>query len=175
MSSYQHAKSIAAAAALLVLSGCASGPSPTTDEPRTYCMQPSQRKTICTAQPVPSAAVEADAKRFSPHTGALTLYVVRANWADSIRLLSFRVDRQEPIATLPRSFARLRLEPGAHTLAFEWDGRTHRQTIFGRSGDVLFIKLAASSLPWDGSIHWSLADPVGSRERAAKSRLVADR
>jgi hypothetical protein len=132
------------------------------------------RRTVCTPEPVPSAAVEADAKRFEPTAGLLTVYVVRSAWADAVRPLAITVDGEAQIGTLPRSLIRLRLAPGAHQLAFEWDERVHGFAVTGEAGELRIVELAGSSAPLDRPYHWSDADPAGAKLRARTTRLVAD-
>ena len=78
------------------------------------------------------------------------------------------------IGTLPRSLIRMRLVPGDHTVAFEWDGKTQRHVIRGSAGEVRFVELTGSSFPTEPGYEWSDIDPAGARVRARKSRLVAD-
>lgn len=166
---------LATAASSGVLAGCASAPEQRTTDSRTYCMStPRTRRTVCTPEPVPSAAVEADAKRFEAAPGVLTVYVVRSAWTDAVRPLTVTVDGDAQIGTLPRSLIRLRLAPGVHQLAFEWDGRTHSFVAEGGAGDVRIVELAGSSVPLDRDYHWSDADPAGAKLRARSTRLIAD-
>ncbi|MCW5663724.1 MAG: hypothetical protein KIT35_07810 [Piscinibacter sp.] len=158
-----------------VLTGCASAPEPRTTDSRTYCMStPRTRRTICTPEPVPSAAVEADAKRFEATPGALTVYVVRSAWVDAVRPLTVSVDGDSQIGTLPRSLIRLRLAPGTHQLAFEWNERVHGFAVYGEAGELRIVELAGSSVPLDRPYHWSDADPAGAKLRARTTRLIAD-
>ncbi len=78
------------------------------------------------------------------------------------------------IGTLPRSLIRLRLAPGAHQLAFEWNERVHGFAVDGAAGDLRIVELAGSSVPLDRPYHWSDADPAGAKLRARTTRLVAD-
>lgn len=166
---------IATAASSGVLAGCASAPEQRTTDSRTYCIStPRTRRTVCTPDPVPSAAAEADAKRFEAAPGVLTVYVVRSAWADGVRPLTVTVDSDSQIGTLPRSLIRLRLAPGAHQLAFKWDGRTHTFIAVGRAGELRIVELAGSSVPLDRPYHWSDTDPAGAKLRARGTRLIAD-
>ncbi len=166
---------IGAAVAPVVLTGCASTSEPRVAGSRTFCMtKPLTKRTVCTPEPVPSAATEADAKRFEATPGALTVYVVRSAWVDAVRPLAVIVDGQTPIGTLPRSLIRLRLLPGTHRFAFEWNGRMETADISGNAGDLRFLELAGSSIPLDRPYHWSDADPAGAKLRARSTRLVAD-
>ncbi|MEW6707305.1 MAG: hypothetical protein AB1430_20850 [Pseudomonadota bacterium] len=164
-----------AAAAPALLVGCASAPEPRSVDGRTYCMSTVRtRRTVCTPEPVPSAASEADAKRFGAAPGLLTVYVVRSAWTDAVRPLTVMVDGAAQVGTLPRSLIRLRLPPGEHQLAFEWNGRVHGLTVAGEAGELRVVELAGSSVPLDREYHWSDADPAGAKLRARSTRLVAD-
>ncbi|HRH85772.1 MAG TPA: hypothetical protein PLO41_02895 [Rubrivivax sp.] len=163
------------AATSAVLAGCASAPQPRTTDSRTYCMSTLRtRRTVCTPEPVPSAAAEADAMRFEAAPGVLTVYVVRSAWADAVQPLTVTVDGDARIGTLPRSLIRLRLAPGAHRLVFEWDGRSHTVVAKGDAGELRIVELAGSSVPLDRAYHWSDADPAGAKLRARDTRLIAD-
>ncbi len=166
---------VLAGIAAAVLAGCASGPPPAATDTRTYCMETVlKRVTVCTPERVPSAAVEAHAKRFAPSADALTVYVVRGRWADAARLVEFGLDDGVRVGTLPRSLVRMRLRPGEHELSLSWNGSTRRHQFAGDAGEVLFIELAGSAWPWERPYHWSAADPMGSQDRAKQSRLIAD-
>lgn len=157
------------------LAGCASAPDQSTGDSRTYCMSTLRTKrTVCTPEPIPSAAAEADAKRFEAAPGVLTVYVVRSAWADAVRPLAVTVDGGSQIGTLPRSLIRLRLAPGTHRFAFEWNGRVQAVDVSGVAGDLRFLELAGSSVPLDRDYHWSDADPAGAKLRARSTRLIAD-
>lgn len=165
----------AAAASSSALVGCAGAPEQRVVDSRTYCMSTLRtRRTVCTPEPVPSAAVEVDAKRFEPTAGLLTVYVVRSAWADAVRPLVVTIDGEAQIGTLPRSLIRLRLAPGAHQLAFEWNGRAHTFIAKGQAGELSIVELAGSSVPLDRDYHWSDADPAGAKLRARNTRLIAD-
>ncbi len=85
---------LGAAASSGALAGCASAPEPRPADSRTYCMSTLRtRRTVCTPEPVPSAAVEAEAKRFEATPGVLTVYVVRSSWVDAVRPLGPRLRR----------------------------------------------------------------------------------
>lgn len=166
---------LAAAGSSGILAGCASAPEARPADSRTYCMSTLlTKRTVCTPEPVPSAAAEADAKRFEATPGLLTVYVVRSAWVDAVRPLTVTIDGDSRIGTLPRSLIRLRLAPGAHQLAFEWDERVHGFAVSGAAGDLRIVELAGSSVPLDRPYHWSDADPAGAKLRARSTRLIAD-
>ena len=130
-----------------VLTGCASAPEPRPADGRTYCMSTLRTKrTVCTPEPVPLAAAEADAKRFEATPGVLTVYVVRSAWVDAVRPLTVSVDGNSQFGTLPRSLIRLRLAPGTHQLAFEWNERVHGFAVTGEAGELRIVELAGSSV-----------------------------
>lgn len=157
------------------LTGCAGGPQRSSDQTRTYCLKNIRSmRTICTPERIPSADVEAEAKRFEADPDLLTVFVVRWNWTDSVRPLLLTLDGFTQVGTLPKSLVRLRLTPGDHVVAFEWDGKTRRHAIRGAAGEVRFVELTGSSFPTDPSYEWSDIDPAGAQMRARKSRLIAD-
>lgn len=166
---------LGAAASPVVLAGCASAPEPRPADSRSYCLSTLRTKrTVCTPEPVPSAAAEADAMRFEATPGVLTVYVVRSAWVDAVRPLTVSVDGGSQIGTLPRSLIRLRLAPGAHQLAFEWNERVHGFAVNGEAGELRIVELAGSSMPLDRPYHWSDSDPGGAKLRARTTRLIAD-
>ena len=170
----RHALTGAMGAAGL-LGGCGSTPQVPLGDHRTYCLTEGRlRRTVCTPEPIPSEMVEAEAKRFEPAAGWLTVFIVRAAWIDSARVLTVTIDEATNIGTLPHSLIRVRLKPGEHMLGFEWNNRPHRIPVRGMAGEVRFVELAGSSWPFERSYHWSDADPTGARLRAAGTRLVAD-
>jgi hypothetical protein len=158
-----------------LLGGCASSPPGPMAERRTYCLETGRlRRTVCTPEPIPSAAAEAQAKRFEAAPGLLTVFVVRSAAVDAARVLTVTVDSTTRIGTLPRSLIRLRITPGEHQLEFEWNDRMYRQQVKGSAGDVRFVELAGSSWPLERSYYWSDADPAGAKLRARDTRLIAD-
>jgi len=161
---------------LAILSACASAPlSPELADTRAYCTErPHKRVRVCTPERIPSQAVEDLVKRFEASPDAFTVFVVRGTWADSVQPLDFEVDGKRSVGTLPRMFARVQLAPGTHTLSMTWNGKRSEVELKGQRGEVVFVDIAGSALPWDPPYYWSLADPLGSRERARRSRLVAD-
>jgi hypothetical protein len=83
-------------------------------------------------------------------------------------------DMGAAIVTVPESLVRLRLKPGSHTLAADWDeGRTSID-IGGAAGEVVFVELVGSVWSWGSSYRLERGDPTESRARAAPLRLVAD-
>lgn len=159
----------------VALLGCANAPARSATAKRTYCIRrPRGRGPLCAADAIPSAASEAEAKRFESSADWLTLYVVRGRYADAIKPVTVTLDETVKLVTLPRSMARLRVAPGHHLLDLEWDGRVSRHEVTGEAGEVRFVELAGSAWPWERNYHWSESDPAGTKERALTSRLITD-
>lgn len=164
-----------AALALLSMIGCANRWERPLEPDGKYCfMLSKKRNSLCTAQPAPAAATDADAKRFAPDPNAVTVYVVRHRWQDKRNEVTITVDQSSSVATIPESFVRLRLQPGSHVLALTWEGKTATQAIAGKAGDVLFVKITGSDWSWGGSYVWDTADAEDAKQRVLKSRLIAD-
>lgn len=154
---------------------CAVNPTQVADDSRTYCLKKNRpKKTICTPERIPSAAIEAQSKLFTPTPGVLTLYIVRWEWVDAVKPLTVSIGDDIEVVTLPKSFIRVRLSPGPHALRFEWDGKTRTHPIEALAGATRFVELTGSSLPWAPSYEWSDVDPAGAQQRARDSRLIAD-
>lgn len=128
----------------------------------------------CTQAPAPSLNADADAKRFLPDPGALTVYVVRRNGSDGGRLVNVQVDDGPAMGTLPDTMIRARLKPGAHTIAFEFEGRRKTTTVEGRAGEVRFVRIDGVVWAWKSSFEWATDPEPAIRERAHGARLVAD-
>lgn len=82
--------------------------------------------------------------RFETTPVVLTVYVVRSAWADAVRPLTVTVYGDSQIGTLSRSMIRLRLAPGAHQLAFDWNGRVHGFAVQGEPEELRIVELAGS-------------------------------
>lgn len=169
--------SVVALAALL-LSGCMMKPVRPVNADGTYCYEfgkPTWHRLTCTPGPIPPAAVEAQAMRFQADAAALTVYVVRRRWADTKQVVPVKVDgRPEALPTIPRSLLRLRLSPGAHRLAFDWQGRSFEMCVEGAAGDVRFVELVGASWFWGTTFEWEAGDPEAARRRAVATKLVGD-
>lgn len=175
MTSRRQLIQVLISASVILLTGCATQDAPRADDTRTYCVKTGLKKRkICTPERIPPASVEAEAKRFEPTAGAFTLYVVRSTWIDRAVPLTFMLDDTAPVGTLPRTLVRMRLSPGRHKLSFKWDGKIRSVEFDARAGDVKLNEIAGASTLWAESYYWSDADPAGARERARKSRLIAD-
>lgn len=159
----------------LLLGGCGSKPLRPPEADGTYCFKYHRRPGgVCTAVPVPAESVEAEAKQFQPTPGAATVYIVRNRWADAENRVPVSIDGQAPVLTIPYSMLRVRLLPGEHRVAFEWDGKHIVRTFSARAGEILFMELAGALWSWNPEYRWAETDAEGARKRAAASKLIAD-
>lgn len=162
-------------AALLTLAGCATPPPPNPTAEVPYCHKTNKGRIIaCTKAAVPSLDADAAAKRFTPDPDALTVYVVRRNWADGGNFLTVQGGGAAGVETLPNTMVRFRFKPGRHTIAFEFDGQRQTTTVEGRTGEVRFVRIEGVVWSWKSSYSWVTEPESATRERALKSRLVAD-
>jgi hypothetical protein len=166
-----------AAVGLVPLAGCMTKPVRPANADGTYCFAfgkyPS-RKLTCTTAAIPSEQVEAAAKRFEAVPDMLTVYVVRKRWGDRRNTVRLTPDSGSAIVTVPESLVRLRLKPGPHTLAADWDEGRASMDIAGAAGEIVFVELVGSVWSWGSSYRLERGDPTASRARAVPLRLVAD-
>ncbi|WP_428420465.1 hypothetical protein [Methylibium sp.] len=158
-------------------SGCATSPARPVEADGTYCHRVGKtyRQTLtCTALPVPSAAVEADAKRFEATPEAGMLYIVRRRWGDMANRVPVFVDDQPAVLTIPYSVVRVRLRPGNHQVVIEWEAKRHVTYVNARAGEVLFVEVEGSVWAWGSTYSWAEPDAEGARRRALRSKLIAD-
>jgi hypothetical protein len=168
-----HLFALVAAAA--VLAGCATPPPPNPAAEVPHCYKTSRGRIIaCTSTPAPSLNADADAKRFLPDPSALTVFVVRRNWADGRNFVKVYSGDGPGVETLPNTMVRLKLKPGAHAIAFEFEGKRQSTTVEGKAGDVRFVRIDGTVWSWKSSYEWAAESEASIRERALKSRLVAD-
>jgi hypothetical protein len=162
-------------AAAGLLAGCATPPAPSLTAEVPYCHKTNKGRVIaCTQVPAPSLSADAEAKRFTPDPGALTVYVVRRNWGDGRHFVKVRADGGPAVETLPDTMVRMKLKPGRHTIEFEFEGRGQSATVDGKAGDVRFVRIDGMVWAWKSTYEWA-SEPEGAiRERALKARLVAD-
>ena len=158
------------------LVGCMSQPLRPVNADGTYCftVKNMSRFKICTPEPVPAPAVEAEVKRFEPDPEALTLYVVRKRWADSVNLVAVSLDGHTPVTTIPASLIRARLKPGEHRLALKWDGRSTELMVSGSAGQVRFVELAGSAWAWGSAYRWDTGSAESLQQLASSAKLIAD-
>lgn len=164
-----------AALAVALLAGCAGLLPPVPEADGRLCHRagkPSWHQVTCTRSPVPPAAealstLPADAQ-------ALTVYVLRGGWGDSRGRLMLSWGGQAVAESVPRSFVRLRLPPGRHSLVSQWDGGRSEADISGAAGEVRFIALEPPAWSWQRPFSWTGLSAEEARERVASARLVAD-
>ena len=128
----------------------------------------------CTALPVPSDAVEADAKQFEPAPDAATVYIVRRRWNDTANRVPVFIDDQPAVTTIPDSLVRVRLRPGRHRMVVEWGTERHVKSVDALAGEILFVEIDGSVWAWGASYGWIESNAGGARQRASKSKLIAD-
>lgn len=164
-----------ALAAAGLLAGCATPPAPNPTAEVPYCHKTNKGRVIaCTQAPAPSLNADAEAKRFTPDPSALTVYVVRRNWGDGRQFVKVQADGDPPVETLPDTMVRMKLKPGRHSIAFEFDGRGQGTTVDGKAGDVRFVRIDGMVWSWKSRFEWASEPEAATRERALKARLVAD-
>ncbi|MBX3618979.1 MAG: hypothetical protein KF891_03145 [Rhizobacter sp.] len=158
-----------------LLAGCASLPPPDPAAELPHCYKTNKGRVIsCTRGPVPSLNADTEAKRFAPDPQALTVYIVRRNWGDSRHFVKVRADGGIAVETLPDTMVRMKLKPGRHTIAFEFEGLSQTTTIDGKAGDVRFLRINGMAWSWKSTFDWAAEPEAAIRERALRTRLVAD-
>ena len=175
MSIRSFAGLVASGAVATLLSGCATAPARHVEPDGTYCFRTGKSyrpKVTCTVLPVPSDAIEADAKRFEPTPDAATVYIVRRRWGDMANRVL--IDDQPAVSTIPYSMVRVRLRPGNHQVVIEWEGKRHVKVVNARAGEVLFVEIDGSVWSWGSTYRWAEPDAEGARQRALRTKLVAD-
>lgn len=162
---------------LLLLAGCVTKPLRPVRADGTYCHKvgKSYRPTLtCTTEAVPSSEVEAQAKRFEPSAGALTVYVLRKRRGDASNLVPALIDGRRQVTTIPESLVRIRLWPGEHRLAFSWEGSSSDFVLTGAAGEVRIVELVGSVWYWGSTYRWEAGELNAARDRAIASKLIAD-
>lgn len=161
----------------LLTAGCMTKPLRPANADGTYCYRigKSYRPTLtCMPAPIPSEQVEADAKRFEPTPGKLTVYLVRKRWGDAKNLVSVSSDGAPTVDTVPESFARWRLPAGSRRLTVSWPEGSANLDIAGAAGEVVFVEVIGSVLAWGSNYRLERGDAAESRQRVMTLRLVAD-
>lgn len=167
--------SVVVVAAGALLTGCATPPAPNPTAETPHCYKTNKGRVIaCTSGPAPSLNADAEAKRFTPDPSALTVYVVRRNWSDGRNFVKVQADNGPVAETLPDTMVRMKLRPGAHTIAFEFDGQRQSTNVQGQAGDVRFVRVDGTVWAWKSTYEWASEPETAIRERARKARLVAD-
>lgn len=161
----------------LLGAGCVTKPMRPANPDGTYCFAFGKwyRRTLtCTPTPIPPESVETEAKRFEPAVDRLTVYVIRKRWADAINQVRLTVDNGAPVVTTPKSFVRLRLQPGPHTFAATWSEGSTELVVSGAAGEVRVVELVGSVWAWGSTYRLDSGDLVEGRNRIASLRLIAD-
>jgi hypothetical protein len=143
----------------------------------TYCfrLRSGFRGKTCTIGPVPSAAAEADAKRFQGEPDLLTFYIVRKRWADAEGRIAVTIDERAIVITIAKSLVRIRTTAREVRLKCEWDGGPKAlHIVTGQAGDVRFVQLVGSIWAWGANYRWDDSDDSDARRRALGSKLIAD-
>jgi hypothetical protein len=160
----------------LMATGCMTKPPRPANADGTYCFRIGKRYRpvlTCTPTPIPPEQVEADAKRFEPTPGRLTVYVVRKRWGDTKNVV--RIGGDDAAAdTVPYSFVRWRLAAGSHRLTATWSEGSVSLDVTGTAGDVVYVEVIGTVWAWGSSYRLERGDATESRRRAAALRLVAD-
>lgn len=172
-----HRRELVAMAVMLsglLMTGCADKPSAV---PRDrYCYRAHRRsgsRATCTPGPIPDAAVDAQAKRFEPVPGKLTVYLVRNRWGDAVNMVFVGISGGRMVPTVPASYVRFVMTPGPHRLVFQWEKGNGELDVHGEAGRLLFVDLVGSLWFWNERYRLDHGDQH-SQERTLKSRLVAD-
>lgn len=160
-----------------LLAGCMINPQQQANHADEYCSRHFQRNRTtftCMPTPIPSEQADADAKRFKPIPGKLTVYLVRKHRSDTRNLVRVDGDSVPAVDMVPNSFARWRLPAGKHRLTVTWPGGSADLDIAGAEGGVVFVEVVGSVRVGSSSYRLELADAAESRQRALQMRLVAD-
>lgn len=173
----RRALQFAVGSSTLLMAGCLTKPIRPANADGTYCFRngKSYRPTLtCTPAPVPSEAIEAEAKRFEPSPGKLTVFLVRKRWGDERNVVRVTNDGTSAIDTVPKSFARWRLPSGCHRLTVTWPEGSASLDIAGTAGEVVFVEVIGSVWIWGSNYRLERGDDAESRQRAMSLRFVAD-
>lgn len=98
----------------------------------------------CASTPQATAERDAEAKQFASNPGSSTLYVYRTDFGSSDSDSVLWIDGKLIGATLPRTFFRVNVDPGHHTLngAGNDVGKVVLET---RPGEIYFVSLSVSA------------------------------
>lgn len=163
------------ATVITTLAGCASLPPPSPEPDGRLCHRagkPSWHQVTCTSAAVPAAVDGLAALPADPQ--ALTVYVLRGGWGDSRGRLQLSVAGRPVAESVPRSYVRLRLPPGRHQLASQWEGGRSDIELGGSAGEVRFVALEPPAWSWQRPFSWAALTAEAARERVASARLAAD-
>jgi hypothetical protein len=120
----------------------------------------------CASTPQGSIERDSDAKQYATHPASATLYIYRPDIGDSDSDTVLWVDGRLVGATLPRTYFRVNLVPGKHTIT----GMGHDQgklTLETRPGELYFVSVLNIS---GNSLFWQVPAEIG---RQAVNRCCA--
>jgi hypothetical protein len=161
----------------LLATGCTTKPMRPASAAGIYCVRHGKghrHNMTCAPMPIPSAQIEAEAKRFDPAPDWLTVYLVRDRWGDTRNLIRVSSDGGPAADTVPESFVRWRLPPGRHQLTATWPEGSAGLDIEGVGGDLIFVEVIGSVWFWGSKYRLERGEVIESRRRAARLRLIAD-
>lgn len=156
----------------LALAGCVSVPRPAVRDDGTWCFQ-SAKKRLCTLTPVPSEAVEKEAKSFLPVANKHVVWIIRNDrWdADGRALVRAGTTQFE---TLPRTVSRIEFPAGTAQVSIADRPGQPMQTITLSPSTQSFVALAYQ---W-GLLHTHFRlvemDANSGKALAARSKLIHD-
>ena len=160
-------------------SGVVGAPSADASTAAPVCVSPGRHRLPrwCLGGPGPDAATQALARQGTGSADALTVYVLRQAWADSVDVVNLQVDDGAVVGTLPGSFVRLRLSPGEHELRLQRADAPGPLRVAGAAGAVKVVMLDGSA--WHTPSRFTLegarvAAPQALTERLARLPLVGD-
>lgn len=156
--------------------GCMTKPIKPARADGTWCYRVGsiRHKDQCSSGPVPSAEVDATAKRFEASADRLTVYIVRKRWADGVNKVQLQIDGNTRVETLPETFVRLRVAPGLHRIKADWLEGSAETEVQGAAGEIRFVELVGTVWAWGSSYRFEAGQPEKSMERVRSIRLVAD-
>jgi hypothetical protein len=94
--------------------------------------------------------------------------------ADAINLVAVSIGGRTRVTTIPESVIRVRLNPGAHRVWLEWEGRSIEHLVSGRAGQLQFLELVGSVWSWGINYRWEEGTPESSWPRALAFKVIAD-
>jgi uncharacterized protein DUF2846 len=110
----------------------------------------------CASTPQATTASDAEAKRFLSHPGLAAVYVFRPDFtASAMEDTILHVDDRLIGQTLPGTFFRVDVQPGAHVVRASAAGAT-AIAINARTGELYFVQLDVS----DGGSRLALVEPA---------------
>jgi hypothetical protein len=165
--------------ATLGTAGCTSYWEKPTEKDGSWCYwfgrgMARKRTETCTPHPVPDMQTDLQAKTFTPDPDAITLYVVRRSMDDYRYRVPLTVDGRHDVQTIPWSYVRMKLSPGAHKVSIAWDGKVSEKEVQGQPGDVLLLQVEGLSTDKNSQFGWSDKPADDSRKRVLKSKLILD-